>query len=295
MTNGMDGLGMTSRWVAALRERETLRPDRLFDDPFAGYLAGDDGRKMCEVMESDLPAMAGNRGLAVRTRFLDDLVKTAVDCGLRQVVIIAAGMDTRAYRLKWPSDTVIYEVERQEVLAYKDALLANLDAMPQAERRTVAIDLRDDFATALRDAGFVPTEPALFLVEGLLAYLPDQSAALRVLRIAAELAAPGSRIGMDVVGSSFLALPFLTPLLQRLEALGAPWLFGTDDPRPMLHEAGFSDVDVIASRQVPFNPARLTAAAYSGTSLTGDYYFMVTARRPSRDDGFAPTVGVSPV
>lgn len=276
----MDGLGMTSRWVAALRARETLRSDRLINDPFAGPLAGEEGRAMCAVLESDLPALSKNRGVAVRTRFLDDMVVAAVGSGVRQVVILAAGMDARAYRLNWPAGTVIYEVERPEVLAYKDKVLARIGAAPNARRRTVPIDLRDDFATALRQAGFMPTEPAAFLLEGLLAYLPDRSAAQSILREVVGLATSGSLIGMDVVGSSFLALPLLAPIMRRLAALGAPWQFGTDDPLTMLEEAGFADVNVVESRRVPFNPAKLTDSQTSAPILTGESYFLVTARRP---------------
>ncbi len=275
----MDGLGMTSRWVAALRERETLRPDRLFEDPFAGVFAGEEGRRLCAMIESDLPSLSNNRGLGVRTRFLDDMLATAMEVGLRQVVILAAGMDARAYRLKWPDGTVIYEVERPEVLAYKETVLTGLGAVPNADRRPVPIDLQDDFATAIQDAGFVSTEPAAFLVEGLLVYLPDEFAAQRILRMVAGLASPSSRIGLDLVASRLLAMPFLAPVMQRMSDMGASWRYGTDDPKSLMLQAGFSDVQVIESRRVPYERQDLADSPLSNANLVGDTYFLVTAKR----------------
>ena len=135
--------------------------------------------------------MAGTRGLAVRTRYLDDMLAAAIAEGVRQVVILAAGMDARAYRLPWPTGTVIYEVERADVMALNERVMATLGAVPKAERRAVRIDLRDDFASALRERGFQAVQPAAFLVEGLLVYLPDRPAVLRILREVAALGAPG--------------------------------------------------------------------------------------------------------
>ncbi len=275
----IDGLGLTSRWVAALRERESLRPDRLFDDPYAAALAGDAGRALAAAVEADLPAMAGTRGLAVRTRYLDDMLAAAVAEGVRQIVILAAGMDARAYRLPWPPGTVIYEVERGDVMALKDQVMADLAAQPKAECRRVRIDLREDFAAALRAQGFRDGEPAAFLVEGLLIYLPDRAAVLRILREVAALGAPGSWIGLDVVGEQFLSLPMVDPVQRRLAGMQAGWFFGTDDPAALLREAGFERVSVSASSRLPYAPARPAERQEGSAKLAGDAYYMVTARR----------------
>lgn len=274
----IDGLGLTSRWVAALRERESQRPDRLFDDPFAGALAGDAGRAMMAAVEADLPAMAGTRGLAVRTRYLDDMLAAAIAEGVRQVVILAAGMDARAYRLPWPAGTVIYEVERADVMALNERVMATLGAAPKAERRAVRIDLRDDFASALRERGFQAGQPAAFLVEGLLVYLPDRPAVLRILREVAALGAPGSWIGLDVVGERFLSLPMVEPVQRRLAAMEATWSFGTDDPAALLREAGFEQVSVSASARLPYAPARPAGQPGEALEIAGDAYYLVTAR-----------------
>lgn len=275
----IDGLGLTARWVAALRERESLRPDRLFDDPLAAALAGDAGRAFMAAVEADLPAMAGTRGLAVRTRYLDDMLAAATASGVRQVVILAAGMDARAYRLPWAEGTVIYEVERDDVMALKERILADLAPQPKAELRKVRIDLREDFATALRQQGFAPGLPAAFLVEGLLIYLPDRAAVLRVLREVAALGAPGSWIGLDVVGERFLSMPMVEAAHRRLAAMDACWSFGTDDPTALLREAGFTEVSVSESSRLPYVPPKPIGIVDGTPKFAGDAYYMVTARR----------------
>lgn len=274
----IDGLGLTARWVAALRERETLRPDRLFEDPFAAALAGDAGRALMAAVEADLPAMAGTRGLAVRTRYLDDMLAAAMAAGVRQVVILAAGMDARAYRLPWAEGTVIYEVERDDVMALKEHVMADLAAQPKAALRKVRIDLREDFATALRQHGFAPERPAAFLVEGLLIYLPDRAAVLRVLREVAALGAPGSWIGLDLVGQQFLALPMVEAAHRRLAAMDARWSFGTDDPATLLREAGFTQVSVSESSRLPYVPPKPIGVRDGTPKFAGDGYYLVTAR-----------------
>jgi O-methyltransferase involved in polyketide biosynthesis len=258
----MDGLGLTSRWVAAVRERESRRSDRLFDDPLAGPLAGDEGRALLAAIESDLPPLdpevADNPYLTIRTRFLDDLLETATGAGLRQVVILAAGMDSRAFRLDWPAGTVVFELERAEVLAHKEEVLASLGATPRATRLTVAIDLRDDFARAL----------------------PDETAVLRLLREVAGLAASGSLIALDIAGTGLLGLPMLKPVLDRLTACGAPWCFGTDEPAELLGQAGFADVHAVESGQVRYSRGPGPAPPPRGPAIPGFAYYLLTARRP---------------
>lgn len=283
----MDGLGLTSRWVAAVRERESRRSDRLFDDPWAGPLAGDEGRALMAAIESDMPradpvdpAVADNPYLTIRTRFLDDLLAEATGGdGLRQVVIMAAGMDSRAFRLDWPAETVVFELERDEVLAYKEQVLSSLGATPKATRRTVAIDLRDDFAPALLEAGFAPTEPAVFLVEGLLVYLEDEAAVLRVLRGVAGLAASGSLIALDIAGVGLLSMPMLQPIFDRLAACGAPWSFGTDEPEVLLEQSGFTEIKVIEPGQAGYGRWRDPPPPADGSASPSAAYYLMTARR----------------
>jgi methyltransferase (TIGR00027 family) len=134
--------------------------------------------------------------IAVRTRFFDDFFVTATTGGMRQAVILAAGLDARAYRLAWPAGTVVFEVDQPEVIAFKSATLAQIAAEPTAERRAVGIDLRDDWPTALRDNFFDTTAPTAWIAEGLLPYLPPDAQDQLLDNITA-LSAPGSRLATE--------------------------------------------------------------------------------------------------
>ena len=134
--------------------------------------------------------------MAVRTRFFDDFFIAATEAGVRQAVILASGLDTRAYRLPWPAGTVVYEIDQPEVIEFKTSTLADLGANPTAERRTVTIDLRDDWPTALRQQGFDVSQPAAWSAEGLLPYLPPE-AQDRLFDNITALSAPGSQLATE--------------------------------------------------------------------------------------------------
>ena len=138
--------------------------------------------------------MADN--MAVRTKFFDEFFLEATNAGIKQAVILASGLDARAYRLAWPAGTVVYEVDQPQVIEFKTRALAELGAAPTADRRVVAVDLRDDWPTALRTAGFDPSQPTAWSAEGLLGYLPPE-AQDRLLDTITELSAPGSRIATE--------------------------------------------------------------------------------------------------
>jgi methyltransferase (TIGR00027 family) len=246
----MDKLGMTSRLVAAARERESRRADRLFNDPFAGALAGDEGREMLAMAES-MPRQVGtsvpteNPYLSIRTRFLDDVVQNAIQGSIRQFAILAAGMDARAFRLPWPEDAIVFEVERADVLSYKESVLTSIGAKAAAKRIVVACDLRDDFRQALRSAGFLDNKPTLFITEGLLPYLPNEETVLGLLVSIAGIASSGSMLALDTVGESYLKSPWTQSFLDVMSKAGVPWQFGTDDPEKLLERAGFSNVRAV--------------------------------------------------
>src|SRR3984957_11611557 len=136
--------------------------------------------------------------MAARPRFFDDFFVEATKAGIRQAVILASGLDARAYRLPWPGGTTVYEIDQPQVIEFKSRTLAELGASPTADRRAVAVDLRDDWPTALREAGFDPTQPTAWSAEGLLGYLPPE-AQDRLLDTVTALSAPGSRIGTESV------------------------------------------------------------------------------------------------
>jgi len=204
-------VGATAVMVAAARAIETERPDPLIRDPYARLLASHAGTGVWETILWDdslvdkvasldaqtaavLEHMRGYQ--AVRTHFFDTYFAHAVRAGIRQVVILASGLDSRAYRLDWPSATTVYEVDQPKVLAYKSATLAANGVTPSATRREVGVDLRQGWPAALCATGFDPTVPTAWLAEGLLMYLPAD-AQDRLFTHLSELSAPGSRIAAE--------------------------------------------------------------------------------------------------
>ena len=203
-------VGTTAVMVAAARAAETDKPDPLIRDPYAKILVSDAGTGVWETMlnesivdtieKIDPEAAAIFQHMrsyqAVRTHFFDAYFTAAVAAGIRQVVILASGLDSRAYRLDWPTGTTVYEIDQPKVLDYKAATLAAHGVTPSAHRREVPIDLRQDWPTALRGEGFDPQRPTAWLAEGLLMYLPAE-AQDRLFERITELSAPSSRIAVE--------------------------------------------------------------------------------------------------
>ncbi|OBF60326.1 SAM-dependent methyltransferase [Mycobacterium sp. 852002-50816_SCH5313054-b] len=207
-------VGVTATMVAAARAVATRADRALIDDPFAEPLVRAVGVDLLtrlatgEVNPDDLndvhDGATGSTGamsrmadnMAVRTKFFDEFFLGATQAGVKQVVILASGLDSRAYRLAWPAGTVVYEVDQPQVIEFKTRTLAGLGAAPTAERRVVAIDLREDWPAALRAAGFDPAQPTAWSAEGLLGYLPPE-AQDRLLDTITELSAPGSRLATE--------------------------------------------------------------------------------------------------
>ena len=180
-------VGATATMVAAARALASEETDPIISDPFAARLVRAVGIDFfIRVIDGEIrPTDTAETGqvelqtetdsLAVRTRFFDDFFTGATAAGIDQAVILAAGLDARAYRLAWPPGTVVYEVDQPEVIKFKTDTMAQLGAEPTAERRTVSIDLREDWPTALRRSGFDDTKPAAWSAEGLLMYLPPEA------------------------------------------------------------------------------------------------------------------------
>ncbi|MBU9763721.1 class I SAM-dependent methyltransferase [Mycobacterium sp. TNTM28] len=203
-------VGATATMVAAARAMATNADDPVIDDPFAAPLVRAVGMDFFTKLVDenftteglDEEAATGltrfANSMAARTRFFDDFFLNACRAGIRQAVILAAGLDSRAYRLPWPDGTVVYEIDQPEVVEFKTRALADLGAAATTERRTVAIDLRFDWPAALTAAGFDPTAPTAWIAEGLLGYLPPE-AQDRLLDQVTSLSAPGSRLGVEGV------------------------------------------------------------------------------------------------
>ena len=254
--NDIDEIGATSLMTAALRARETVRADRVCADPFA--------QAFVDAAGTGLPAAAGSfvdlmgAQAAIRTRFLDERL---VEAGPRQVVLLACGMDTRAFRLDWAAGTTVFEVDRRAVLEFKDGVLAGLGARPRCARRVVPADLREDWVGALRAAGFAPDRPTAWLAEGLL-YALDEHAADVVLDTLTAVSAPGSTLAFDHVE----ATPALRRALRELDpGLDALWRGGPTDPAAWLTRPGWTprvrelaDVAAPLGRRIPpeYTPGR---------------------------------------
>lgn len=198
-------VGATATMVAA--QRALSSDAKLIDDPYAAPLVRAVGIDVYVRLVNGEIAAGGNtefdpqrmaRGMACRTRFYDQFFLDATRGGISQVVILASGLDSRAYRLPWPAGTVVYEIDMPEVIEFKTLTLGDLGAEPTAERRTVAIDLRDDWASALQAAGFDPQAPSAWSAEGLVVYLPDEAQDALFDNIT-TLSAPGSRLAFEFV------------------------------------------------------------------------------------------------
>ncbi|WP_067664632.1 class I SAM-dependent methyltransferase [Nocardia miyunensis] len=198
-------VGSTALFVAAARALAGRDPSALAVDPFAEVFVRAAGPEWSEMLDGGAPAellaeSEFGRGFqefqAARTRYFDDFVAAAIDAGIRQVVILAAGLDSRAYRLHWPEDTIVYELDRSRVLEFKRETLAANGDKPLVDRREVVADLREDWPRALREQGFDRARPTAWLVEGLLIYLPAD-AQEQLFDTIDALSVAGSRVAVE--------------------------------------------------------------------------------------------------
>ena len=201
-------VGATATMVAAARAVASAEPNPIINDPFAAPLVRAVGLDFfTRVVDGEVTASnAGENGerdlqletdsIAVRTRFFDEFFLGAGRDGIRQSVILAAGLDARPYRLSWPRGSVVYEVDQPKVIEFKSATMSALSAAPAADRRTVSIDLREDWPAALRRSGFDDAKPTAWSAEGLLMYLPPE-AQDRLFDNITALSAPGSKLATE--------------------------------------------------------------------------------------------------
>ena len=197
--------------VAAARAVATKSENPLINDQFAEPLvravgvdflsrwaAGELDAANVDTEESTWKLQQMPDAMAARTRFFDAFFHEATAAGIRQAVILASGLDARAYRLDWPTGMTVFEVDQPEVIAFKTETLAELGAAPTTDRRTVAIDLRNDWPAALTEAGFDRSQPTAWIAEGLLGYLPPD-AQDRLLDNISALSADGSRLATEAI------------------------------------------------------------------------------------------------
>ena len=220
-------VGATATGVAVGRALASRGAGALINDPFAEPLVRAVGVDFFTRLVSgqlDPEGVDGDRQfgmarmrdmMAIRTRFFDDFFIQAADSGIRQVVILASGLDARAYRLAWPAGTTVFEIDQPQVIEFKSQTMTDLGAQPTAEHRLVAVDLRHDWPNALKDAGFNTGEPAAWSAEGLLPFLPPE-AQDRLLGGIAELSTTGSRLATENLPDAAQSVPELTERMRQV-------------------------------------------------------------------------------
>lgn len=237
-----ESVGATALGVASARAAETRSENPLIEDPFAQVFldaAGDGvwnwysaGRLPAEIIEAEpqlplqMQAMVGY--MASRTAFFDNFFLDAARSGIRQAVILAAGLDSRAWRLAWPDGVTVYELDQPRVLEFKASTLAEHGAQPACNRVEVAVDLRHDWPEALRQSGFDASAPSAWSAEGLMPYLPAAAQDLLFERVD-ELAAVGSRVAVEALGPKFLDPEFRARRRERMDRIRA--LMADVDPQ----------------------------------------------------------------
>lgn len=262
----ISGVGITALAVAAGRAIETQREDALVRDPYAeSFVAAADSPVPMPTAPGDgddrIWTEAANH-MGVRSRYFDDYFREAAKEGIRQVVILAAGLDTRAYRLEWPVGTRVFEIDQPRVLDFKHGVLAENGAEPACDRQAVAADLREEWPQALRDAGFDPARPTAWLAEGLLPYLP-RHARNALLDAVAGLSAPGSRIAIEhiVRPQDMLDIPAVRDMSDRIGIDITSLMPEPSQPDRTPPEAWFDS----GSWQVSSEPVRSAANRYGRT------------------------------
>jgi methyltransferase (TIGR00027 family) len=271
------GVGKTALGVAMVRARESQRPDRLFDDRYAEAFVraaphAFDREQRAAALSPEQSGQGARFALdvIVRTRFFDDYLEAATRAGIGQVVLLGAGLDTRAYRLGWPADTTIYELDQPGMLAFKQHVLDGQHAVPRCRRVTLGTDLRTAWGTGLLATGLARDQPTAWLAEGLLIYLsPDEASAL--LTGVGDLSPPGSQLAFEYHPDATRAIQARARQLPTMAEYTALWRGGLPNAPGWLAEHGWhTDRHDRAS----------LAAHYGQTStdpLTGGF---ITAVRP---------------
>ena len=245
-TLGSARISRTALGVAMVRAMESRRRDRLFSDPYAAAFLAAAPEVFDPAERGAVACLSGLSGTGaafwsqavIRTRFFDDYLIDAVGVGLRQVVLLAAGLDTRAYRLNWPADVRVFELDLPEVLEFKRQVLAARSAVPRCDYRPVPGDLREDWAAPLTGAGLRADQPAAWLLEGLLIYL-SATEVQGVLATLDRLSANGSRVSFEADQVDATVLRQRASELPALAEYTDLWKGGLADPGGWLAEHGW--------------------------------------------------------
>jgi methyltransferase (TIGR00027 family) len=263
----VSSVGYTALLVAGWRALHAVSPQPLVADQYAKYFIDASGDSyLAEVLahpgtsedETAFPRLYG-----VQTKFFDDFFTSAGDADIRQAVIVAAGLDSRAYRLKWPSGTKVFEIDLPKVLEFKAHVLGQRGAVPRADRIEVAADLRTDWPASLKAAGFDTEHPSAWSVEGILPYLTDEAQSALFTRIS-ELCAPGSRVAVGALGTR-LDHDQLTALEENHPGVNKS---GNVDFSALTYEPKSDPAEWLAAHGWSVEPVRNTLELQAGFGIT---------------------------
>ena len=283
-------VGATATMVAAARAMAANSADPLISDPLAerlvravviDFFARLASGQLDPAGTDDAPVLGVRRMvdvMAVRSRYFDEFFAHAAEAGLRQAVILASGLDSRAYRLSWPTGTTVFEIDQPGVMEFKTRAMAELGVAPTADHRIVAIDLRRDWPAALRRAGFRADRPTAWIAEGLLGYLrPD--AQDRLLDDITMLSAEGSRFSADGVPN--LPQPEQDHFQERILTLIRSWYN---------HGFDVDMTDMVYLGERNYAPTYLDAHGWETDRVTTSELFVANGLHPvlENDDDRAP-------
>lgn len=256
----MQAVSKTALWVASMRAAEAARPDRLHDDPLAAAVVA--------AADSIPPSPPGAvEFMAVRTRFYDNFL---LGSAVSQVVVLAAGLDARAFRLEWPAGVRLFELDLPELLDFKEELVVAEGLAPACSRVVVPVDLRGDWVSALAGAGFDSGLPTAWIAEGLLQYLSEEDKKLLLDTVHAQ-SAPGSRFAFDHMDTSADDREVVVEALDRIRSMGAEFVATVDDPAGWLTARGWTvTTDRVPALAVAYGrplPDFMDPAAANATAL----------------------------
>jgi methyltransferase (TIGR00027 family) len=253
------GVSMTALGVAAARATESARPDRLFEDSLANKFIAAAGADFEEMLPrgSDLDATLARffDYAALRTRFFDDYLLAACAAGCRQVVVLAAGLDTRAFRLPWPEVVRLFELDLPQIFVFKEQVLAREGARPVCQRIVVEANLSEEWSAPLLQAGFSPDERTAWLAEGILPYLTEEEND-RVMSSIGRLSTFGSQLAFEHMKRDAQESVFFRDAAAALAELGESWQSLLGSPDAWLADYGwqgqvFDSADLASSYRRP--------------------------------------------
>lgn len=274
-------IGHTAHWTAAVRAYESARADRLFHDPLATQLAGTEGEVWWQGLSTQQREGAA-MFQPIRTRFFDDLLQRATSQDrIRQVILLAAGLDTRAFRLVWPAGTRLFELDQPTVVAYKARRLDEAGVRATCERVPVGVDLlAPSWPGELIAAGFASHERAVWLLEGFLFYL-EEAEGMHVLDQVSALAAPGSVLGLDVQNQAMLSAKWRQASQEAMRRVGVVQRSAMDEPETVLDQRGWQ-VNVVQPGDDTANYGRWPFPVPPRSMPNLPRSFFVTANRQDR-------------